>query len=182
MADEEAKPEEASGGGGSKLMLVLIILIVLLLGAVGAIGYLMVSKGMLDEPTEDGAEKIEKVEEKASAEDSGEYFSTKIENLVLNITNAKGREKLMKLSFELKSVEPTIELIIGNNNAEIVDSVIGQISKRTSEELLTAGGKALLKEEMLSEINEIVNQATASNEDIKQNNILKLFFTTFVIK
>ena len=109
-------------------------------------------------------------------------FIAKIENLVLNITNAKGREKLMKLSFSLKSVEPSIQTIVETNNAEIVDAVIAQISARTSEELLTVGGKALLKEEMLQEINAIVNEATVSNSDIKQNSIKKLFFTSFVIK
>jgi flagellar FliL protein len=88
----------------------------------------------------------------------------------------------MKLSFSLKSFEPTIETIIEANNAEIVDAVIAQISSRTSEELLTVGGKALLKEEMLDEINTIINEATSSNEDIKRNIIQKLFFTSFVIK
>jgi flagellar FliL protein len=88
----------------------------------------------------------------------------------------------MKLSFSLKSTEPTITTIIETNNAEIVDAVIGQISARTSEELLTVGGKALLKEEMLEEINAIINEATAGNEEIKRNIIKKLFFTSFVIK
>jgi len=88
----------------------------------------------------------------------------------------------MKLSFALKSVEPTIEAIVEANNAEIVDAVIAQISARTSEELLTVGGKALLKEDMLEEINSIINEATVANEEVKRNNVKKLFFTSFVIK
>ena len=88
----------------------------------------------------------------------------------------------MKLSFSLKSTEPTIEAIVEEYKPEIVDVVIAQISSRSSEELLTVGGKALLKEELLEDINGIINEVTSSNEDIKQNNIKKILFTTFVIK
>ena len=179
MADEEGKAEGSEGkkGGGNGLMIVLIVLVVLLLGAVGFLAYMMFNQqaqAEADNPT------VEK--EKAEAEDDGESFVAKVDNLVLNITNAKGREKLMKLSFSIKSVEPTIEAIVEANNAEIVDAVIAQISARTSEELLTVGGKALLKEEMLEEINAIINEATVTDEDVKRNNVKKLFFTSFVIK
>ncbi len=182
MADEEVKSEAPAKKGGNALMIVLIVLIVLLIGAVGAIGYFIYSKGLLDDNPQSAKDEV--VAEKEDANGPGEagWAVAKVENLVLNITNAKGREKLMKLSFSLKSVEPTITAIVEANNAEIVDAVIALISARTSEELLTVGGKALLKEEMLEEINAIVNEAVKSNEEIKQNNIKKLFFTAFVIK
>ncbi len=183
MADEEVKKEEATEkkqGGKNTLMIVLIALIVLLIGAVGAIGYFVYTKDANAQVTSaNDTAKDEKTEEKSS---ENQTFIAKIEDLVLNITNAKGREKLMKLSFAIKSSEVTIEAIVEANNAEIIDAVIAQISSRSSEELLTVGGKALLKEEMLKEINAIVNEATASNEDIKRNNVKRLFFTSFVIK
>ena len=178
MADEEVVEEKKGGGNG--MMIVLIILVVALIGAVGFLGYMVM--GQSDQGPESEKVKEEKAKEEAGDAKNGESFVAKIDNLVLNITNAKGREKLMKLSFTLKSVEPTIEVLVEANNAEIVDAVIGQISARTSEELLTVGGKQLLKEEMLEEINAIINEATASNEEIKRNNIKKLFFTSFVIK
>ena len=178
MADEEVKAEATeSKKGGNILMIILIVLVVALLGAVGFLGYMMMNQQAAaegDKPAEE--------QEKEEGEETGASFVAKIENLVLNITNAKGREKLMKLSFSIKSIEPTIEALVETNNAEIVDAVIAQISARTSEELLTVGGKALLKEEMLEEINAIINEATASSEEIKRNNVVKLFFTSFVIK
>jgi len=177
MADEVVEEKK---GGGNRMMIVLIILVVALIGAVGFLGYMVM--GQAGQGPESEKAKVEKAKEEASDAKDGESFIAKIDNLVLNITNAKGREKLMKLSFTLKSVEPTIEVLVETNNAEIVDAVIGQISARTSEELLTVGGKQLLKEEMLEEINAIINEATASNEEIKRNNIKKLFFTSFVIK
>jgi flagellar FliL protein len=177
MADEEVVEEKKSG---NPMMMVLVILIVVLLAAVGGIGYMLFSKGIFDDKPIDGQPAV--VEKAESSDENKQYFKAAIKDLVLNITNAKGKEKLMKLSFSIKSVEPTIELLVEDNKDELIDIVIQQISSRSSEELLTVGGKNLLKEELLNEINAVINEATASNEDIKRNNIKKLFFTTFVIK
>ena len=111
MADEENSEEvkQQGSGGGNAMMLVLIVLIVLLLVVVGGLGYFLYSKGVLsDEPKDSQQEKVKKVEEKKNMP----TFKAAIDDLVLNITNAKGREKLMKLSFSIKSVEPTIVVIV----------------------------------------------------------------------
>ncbi len=175
---EETEEVKQSGGSGKGLMIVLIVLVVLLLAAVGVGGYLLFSSGVLN--GQQGQQQTE-VKKEASG-DSKEMFKASVNDLVLNITNAKGREKLMKLSFSLKSTEPTIEAIVEEYKPEIVDIVIAQISSRSSEELLTVGGKALLKEEMLEDINNVINEVTANNPDIKKDNIKKVLFTTFVIK
>jgi flagellar FliL protein len=179
MADEENKEEEKpKKKSGKGLLIALIAVIVILLIAVAGGGYFLYSKGVFSDQPQDGQE-MQKAE---AEEDSKEFFKVPINDLVLNITNSKGREKLMKLSFSLKSTEPTITAIVEDNKAEIIDVVIAQISARSSEELLTVGGKELLKEELIEEINMVVNDATATDEDIKKNNVKKLYFTTFVIK
>ncbi len=175
MADENEEVKPSSGGKG--LMIVLIALVVILLIAVGVGGYLLYSSGILNGQNQQTPQEITK-----SESSSKETFKANINDLVLNITNAKGREKLMKLSFSIKSTEPTIEAIVEEYKPEIIDVVIAQISSRSSEELLTVGGKALLKEELIEDINSILNEVTQSNEDIKQNNVKKILFTTFVIK
>ncbi|RXJ98583.1 flagellar basal body protein FliL [Arcobacter sp. CECT 8986] len=174
MAEEENSAPAKSGGKG--LMIVLIVLVVILLLAVGAMGYFMMTKGSLSDNKQQAAQ-----EQKESSE-TQDSFKASINDLVLNITNSRGREKLMKLSFTVKSIEPTIEQIVEDHKPEIVDIVISQISARSSEELLTVGGKALLKEELIDEINSIINEVTASNDDIKKDSIKNLYFTTFVIK
>jgi flagellar FliL protein len=181
MAEENVE-EAGEKKGGNPLMLVIVILLVVLLGIVGFLVYMLMSKGVFDDKPEGEEQKQEKVEKKEADEEASEFFKTEIKDLVLNITNAKGREKLMKLSFTIKSVEPTAEQLVADNNAEIIDAVIQQVSARSSEELLTAAGKELLREELISEINVILNEATASNEDIPRNHIKDIFFTTFVIK
>jgi flagellar FliL protein len=179
MAEEETKDESKSSGGGKGMIIVLIALVVVLLLAVAGGAFFLYSQGMFS-PNENGAK--EEMVKKEEAGDSRETFKANIDDLVLNITNAKGKEKLMKLSFTVKSVEPTIAGIVESNRAEIIDVVIAQISARSSEELLTVGGKALLKEELLEEINSVVNEVTSNNEEVKANNIKKILFTTFVIK
>jgi flagellar FliL protein len=178
MAEENAE-ETKSSGGGKGIIIVLIALVVILLLAVSGGAYFLFSQGMFSPKDGQTEEQSMKKEE---AGDSKVTFKANVDNLVLNITNAKGKEKLMKLSFTLKSVEPTIEAIVEEYKAEIIDVVINQISARSSEELLTVGGKALLKEELLEEINTVVNEVTSNNEEIKANNIKKVLFTTFVIK
>ena len=171
MAEENSGTKKGNG-----LMIVLIALIVILLIALGVGGYLLFSSGVLN-----GQQPQSQIQ-KEEAPDSSKMYKVAINDLVLNITNAKGREKLMKLSFHLKSTEPSIESIVEEYKPEIVDTVIAQISSRSSEELLTVGGKALLKEELMEDINNIINEVTSNDSDIKRNNIKDILFTTFVIK
>jgi len=182
MADDKAEVEEKKGGGNG-MMIVLIALIVILLGVVGGGGYLLYSKGVFDDkPKEAAAAAAQTPAQSDDKEDIGETFEAQIDNLVLNITDAKGRAKLMKLSFTIKSTEPTIGALVESNKAELVDSVIKQISARSSEELLTVGGKAMLKEEMIDEINNILNDAIGEQEEVKKSSVVNVFFTTFVMK
>ena len=183
MAEEEV---ETAGEkkSGNPMMIVLIILIVLLLAAVGGLGYFLYSKGMFsEEQAKAPAAAVEQTVESEKKEDIGETFKASVDSLVLNITDAKGRAKLMKLSFTMKTKEPQIEAILEESKAEIIDSVIRQVSARSSEELLTVGGKAMLKEEMIDEINNIFNDSIPeSDEERVRSPLIDIFFTSFVIK
>lgn len=109
------------------------------------------------------------------------YHYAKFNDLVLNITNTKGRIKLMKLSFSLKSTESSITKILEKNHEEIADIVILLLSSQNSEELLTLEGKTLLKEELLKDLNIYINQIL-KDDKISSNIINKILFTTFVMK
>lgn len=176
MAEEENSTEEKKSGGGKGLLIALIVLVVVLLLAVVGGGYFLYSSGALNGGQQPVQQEVKK------EVDSDEMFKSEIKDLVLNITNSKGREKLMKLSFAIKSNDPMIETLISENNAEIIDVVIGLISARSSEELLTVGGKALLKEELKEEINALLNKLSEKNEDIVKDSVKNILFTTFVIK
>ncbi|WP_419771092.1 MAG: flagellar basal body-associated FliL family protein [Candidatus Marinarcus sp.] len=111
-----------------------------------------------------------------------ELYNASINDLVLNITSAKGRLKLMKFSFTLKSSDSMIEEMVQNNKDEIIDLVISLINQRNSEELLTIGGQLLLKEDLLVQINRTVNSWKNEYTHMKENSIKKILFTTFVMK
>ncbi len=177
MAEEVS---EQSGGksGGKGLIIVLIILVFVLILAIVGGGYFLYSQGVLSPNSAQQGQ----VSSKNASPQQEETFKAEINDLVLNITNARGKEKLMKLSFAIKSTEPTITAVVEANKAEIIDVVIAQISARSSEELLTVGGKNLLKEEFVQDINEVLNKYAASNEDVRTDSVKQILFTTFVIK
>ncbi len=183
MAEETTQEEKPKSDGGKGLIIIVIVLILLLLGIIGAAGYFMYSKGLFDDaPKQEAAAPVaEQVTQKK--ENYGETFKGSIDSLVLNITDAKGRPKLMKLSFTLKTIEPKIESVLENTKAEIIDAVIRQVSARSSEELLTVGGKAMLKEELIDEINNILNDSIMEGDDDRARDaVVDIFFTSFVIK
>lgn len=120
---EEVTEEQPKKSGGKGLMIVLIVLIVVLLLAVVGGGYFLYSQGVFSPKDDKQTEVVQKEESSGK-----ERFKAAVDDLVLNITNAKGREKLMKLSFTLKSSDPAIEAIVEEYKAEIVDVVIAQIS------------------------------------------------------
>jgi flagellar FliL protein len=175
---EENNQEVKNSGGGKGLIIVLIALVVILLLAVVGGGYFLYSQGVLSGNNAPATQEVQKAE----AGDKGDSFKADINDLVLNLTDSRGKEKLMKLSFSIKSSEPTIAAVVESYKAEIVDVVISQISSRSSEELLTVGGKNLLKDELIQDINNVINEVTSSNPEIARNNVKTILFTTFVIK
>ena len=182
MADEEKKDEGAQKSG-NPMMMVLIILIVLLLGAVGALGYFLYTKGIFSDQPQNPQVAAQKEEKKAKEEEeNAQKFLANIDGLVLNVTDAKGRPHLMKLSFAVQSIEPTIAQLVESNKDQIIDTVIRQVSARSSEELLTVGGKNMLKQEMIEEINNILNDTITEDSEVKKDSVKNIFFTSFVLK
>ena len=177
MADENNQEVKSSGGGKGLIIALIVLVVVLLLAVVGG-GYFLYSQGVLSGNSAGATQEVKK-EESAEKTDS---FKADINDLVLNLTDSRGKEKLMKLSFSIKSTEPTIAAVVETYKAEIIDVVISQISARSSEELLTVGGKNLLKDELMQDINNVINEVTSSNPEIARNNVKTILFTTFVIK
>ncbi|QKF74133.1 flagellar motor-associated protein FliL [Aliarcobacter faecis] len=175
MADDNA--EVKNQGSGKGLMIVLIALIFILIIAVAGGFYFLYTQTSNLNNNQNPAQ-TEQVA--APTNDSGN-FKADINDLVLNLTDSRGKEKLMKLSFSIKSSEPTIAAIVEEYKAEIIDVVISQIGARSSEELLTLGGKNLLKDELVNDINGVLNKVPAEKKFAKDS-VKTILFTTFVIK
>jgi flagellar FliL protein len=177
MADEEVVVQEQKSGGKGVLIALIALIIILILVIAGG-GYFLYQNSMNANNQATNANGNNMPEERVYKDS----YKVQINDMVLNITNSKGREKLMKLSFTIDSIEDDIEQLMDENKAEIIDLVISLISSRNSEELLTVGGKELLKEELIQEINNILNRAIGDNSSYKQDSVKNLFFTAFVIK
>lgn len=179
MADEDLGLQEQRSKGKSKgLIIALIALIIILILVLAGGGYYFYQNSMKAEQAATATPNSKQVDDKVYKD----FHQVQINDMVLNITNTKGREKLMKLSFTINSIEDDIEQLMEQNKPEIVDLVIALISSRNSEELLTVGGKELLKEELIVEINNILNRAIGDDSNYKKNSVKNIFFTAFVIK
>ena len=176
MADDG---QESKGSSGKGLMIVLIALVINIIFAIIGGGYFLYSHGALGNNNSASHEEVKKED----SSDKPDAFKADITDLVLNLTDSRGKEKLMKLSFSIKSSEPTIAALVVEFKAEIIDVVISQISSRSSEELLTVGGKNLLKDELLQDINNVINEVTKGKKpEVAKNSVKQILFTTFVIK
>lgn len=155
------------------ILIILILLLFLSIVGLAGLGYFILNKETFNENnTNEAVEQIESLE----------YYRANINDLILNTTNTRGRLRLMKLSLSLKSSDMQIENIIENNKAEFVDKIINLISSKTSDELHTLGGKNLFRAELKESFNKVINKLSLNNEEILQDSINKIFFTTFVIK
>lgn len=174
MADENVEAKAPSSGKG--LMIVLIVLIFILIIAVAGGFYFLYKQN-----SNNNHQQAAPTEQVAPPTNEGGAFKADINDLVLNLTDSKGKEKLMKLSFSIKSTEPTIAAIVNEYKAEIIDVVISQIGARSSEELLTVGGKNLLKDELVNDINGVLNKVPPEKK-LGKDSVKSILFTTFVIK
>ena len=184
MADENTQ-EVKKSSDGKGLLIVLLVLVIVLIMAVAGGTYFLLDKISSTSQAANGETQTEEVVQKPSGSSSSTLalnsdakFKADVNELVLNLTDSKGREKVMKLSFSIRSSDQNIEKLVQDYLAEITDVVITQVSARSSEELLTVGGKNLLKDELISEINNVLNYFTKSNSNVVSN----ILFTTFVIK
>jgi flagellar FliL protein len=162
---------------GKALMIVLIAVVVLLILAVAGGGYYLYSEGYFDKGASSSKEEVE-----SGDEEKKPSFKAKVENLVLNIPNTRGDDQLMKFSFAIKSTNENIEAAVESNKEEILDATISIISARNAEELMTIGGKEILKEDLIDYINKILNESLEEGDDELKNSVTNIYFTDFVVK
>lgn len=176
MAEEVKEDVAKPSGGGKGLIIALIVIVVLLIIGMGVGGYFLYSSMNQQQTNNTQGEEAKK------EEPVGKEFKANINELVLNISNSKGRVQLMKLSISMTSADKTIENIVETYRDEIVDVIISQVSARNSEELLTVGGKELLREELQADINRAITRASTRAGKAVENPINRIYFTEFVFR
>jgi len=180
MAEENSEVVAKKPSDGKGLIIVLLIFVILLIMVVAGGTYFLLDKISHGSSGNNSEQVHEEVPPANITLPSGAdaKFKADINDLVLNLTDSRGREKILKLSFSIRSGDAMIEQVVQEYIAEITDVVITQVSSRSSEELLTLGGKNQLKDELISEINNIINYVTRTNSNVVDN----ILFTAFIIK
>lgn len=110
---------------------------------------------------------IEKKEEKKESY----AYSSNINNLILNMKDASGRGKLLKLSLSIQSNNKDINSLVVYKKATLVDIIISYLDTCSSEELMVTAGKAMFK-----------NHLKQSFEKELNTNIHNIIFTNIIIK
>lgn len=163
------------------LLLVLALLVLILTVVVGIGGFIVYNNHKQQQDLNINNQTTtheEKKEEKENSEEA--LFKADCDEFILNISDSKGKTRIMKLSFSVKSSNINIVKVVEELKSEINDKLISMVSVKTSEELLTNQGKIILKEEILKEINLILLEYK-SPDGIKVN-IKNVLLTSLVIK
>lgn len=133
------------------------------------IGVAIVSMLLLAPPSVHAAEKAKHGGEEGGKEKGGTGFIS-LDPIIVNLASDKGR-RLLKVTIQLEPAGPTTGEEVTNHMAQLQDTLITILSSKTWEELLTVEGKLTLKEQILTRINNVLN-----------NGVKNVFFVEFIIQ
>ena len=83
--------------------------------------------------------------------------------------------KTLKLGGELLALHPEL---LSHPRRQVRRAMFQAVSEQMTVDQI----KNLLKDELMQDINNVINEVTASNTEVKRNNVNAILFTTFVIK
>ncbi len=178
MADEEGKEteEEAEGGNTPWLLIAGAAVIALLAGAGGAYFFLqsqIPDPGEMEEVAAAQAEADEAEVTAKAAEDNAKFqervFS--LEPFVVNIAG-DGYNRYLKLKIDLEGENTIVRDELAAHLAQVRDVVIGLLSSKRLSDITDFEGKALLKEDILIRVNDL----------LVQGEVRSVLFTEFVVQ
>lgn len=183
MAKDKEKAEEenaeggeaqASGGGKSIVMIVVAALISLGLGAGGAFFFASsqvpppAPPPVVDEAAAAEAEMA--ATQKRETDDFKERLYG-LDPLVVNVTG-DGYNRFLKLRVELETSDPMLKDELDARLPQVRDALIVLLSSKQLSDITDFEGKALLKEDILERVNDIVETGS----------VRSILFTEFVVQ
>ncbi|MFZ7120941.1 MAG: flagellar basal body-associated FliL family protein [Eubacteriaceae bacterium] len=152
MSPEETKQKK------SKFKLIVIILIVLVLLLSTVIGYFAIT-----------GKSIATV---LSSFEKHEEFYIVLDDFVVNINGINDKSNYLKTQVSLSYTNKKYEDIISSNTSKIRDVIITSLREKSTVELLNCDNIEQIKQEIVQNVNEILNQEVVEN----------LYFTDFLIQ
>ncbi|RUM50582.1 MAG: flagellar basal body protein FliL [Hydrogenothermus sp.] len=166
MAEENQEQQEEQGGGKKKLLIILLV-ILLLGGGGGFAAYKFLLSDKSKEEEKDKAEEI--VKETQSIEQIGIMYD--LGNFVVNLAD-KDADRYLKINIVLEIENEQVKMELEKRLPQIKDAITTLLITKTSEDLKTAEGMELLKEEIIKRVNAILPLGGVKN----------VYFTEFVIQ
>lgn len=179
MAEEEEKkePEEKPKGSKKKLIIFIVLAIVLIGVSVGgtlmAIKFLSPEPEVVQELDEDG-NPIEEVVEEEVIKGPAIYFPLR-PALIVNY-DVRGRQRFLKAEISIMTRDEEVITAAEIHMPMIRNNLILLFSGQTYDELQTDEGRELLKQDSLTELQNIMEQ------EIGKPGIEKILFTNFVMQ
>jgi len=174
MADEENVNEESSDKpkkkkGGKLKLIIIIFLLLIILGVLGGAGYMLFLKPKQDVAADAApAKKIAPKKEAREGTGIGPLYP--LENFIVNMADAGGSRYLrVTLQLELDDTKKFAEAL-DTRKPQLRDAILTVLASKRYEEVSSAQGKLILKQELLRRLNSLVTEGT----------IVNIYFTEFV--
>ncbi len=176
MADEDnaEQGEETPKKGGKKKLIVMILIGIALIGL--SIGGTLFALQMLnpEEPTELAEGEVAEGEEAAPTKQSAIYFPLK-PPIIVNF-QARGRQRFLQAELTLMARDNEVIEAVEIHMPMIRNSLVMLFGGQIYEDMQTAEGKELLRQEALAEVQRLLEQ------EIGQPGVEQILFTNFVMQ
>ncbi|MBX2858911.1 MAG: flagellar basal body-associated FliL family protein [Cellvibrionaceae bacterium] len=160
MAEEEgggAETEEAAQGGSKKRLILLIVLILVIAGiSVG--GTLAAIKFLGDPPPPPEGAEVEEAEEAAPVMAPAIYYPIKPEIIVTY--QARGRQRYMQAEVNLLVRDDSVIEAVELHMPMVRNALNMIIGSQAYEDIQTAEGKELMRQQCLQELQKIIEKET----------------------
>ncbi|MGE4317464.1 MAG: flagellar basal body-associated FliL family protein [Deferribacterales bacterium] len=171
-AEEEKTPEEGGAkkkkGGKLKLIIILVVLLVIL-GGGGFVAY----KIFLAPKGDQAADQVKKAAAPVVSNEIGELYP--LETFIVNMMDNEGTRYLkVTIQLELQAgnekASAELKLELDKRIPQLRDAILTILASKRYEEVSSAQGKLILKQEILRRVNSLLTKGQISN----------VYFTEFV--
>ncbi len=171
-AEEEKTPEEGGAkkkkGGKLKLIIILVVLLIIL-GGGGFVAY----KIFLAPKGDQAADEVKKASAPVISNEIGELYP--LETFIVNMMDNEGTRYLkVTIQLELQAgnekAAAELKLELDKRIPQLRDAILTILASKRYEEVSSAQGKLILKQEILRRVNSLLTKGQISN----------VYFTEFV--
>jgi flagellar FliL protein len=168
MAEENKENQNEEKKGGKKKLLIFLLIFLIIAGAGGFAAYKFL---VLDKKQENSEEKKAEqvVKDVNSVEQLGIMYD--LGNFVVNLAD-KDADRYLKITIVLELESDAVRMEVDRRLPQIKDAITTLLLTKTSEDIKTAEGMELLKEEIIKRVNAILPLGGVKN----------VYFTEFVIQ